>query len=114
MPGTIHGIVGPNGSGKTTLFNIITGVYGPTSGTVELQGTRVSGRRAYRVARLGVGRTFQGVRLFRSLTVRENVMVALDDSGPLSVWRYFVAPWLVLVRERALRGGADRFCSATG
>jgi branched-chain amino acid transport system permease protein len=106
--GTIHGIVGPNGSGKTTLFNIVTGVYGPTDGAVLLYGRRISGRRAYRVARRGVARTFQGVRLFRSLTVRENIMVALDDSGPLSNWRYLVGPWLVLRRERELRRRADR------
>ena len=106
--GTIHGIVGPNGSGKTTLFNIVTGVYGPTEGSVLLFGRRISGRRAYRVARRGVGRTFQGVRLFRSLTVRENIMVALDDSGPLSNWRYLFGPWVVFKRERELRRRADR------
>ena len=106
--GTIHGIVGPNGSGKTTLFNIVTGVYGPTEGSVLLFGRRISGRRAYRVARRGVGRTFQGVRLFRSLTVRENIMVALDDSGPLSNWRYLFGPWVVFKRERELRQSADR------
>ncbi|HEY7397060.1 MAG TPA: branched-chain amino acid ABC transporter ATP-binding protein/permease, partial [Gaiellaceae bacterium] len=106
--GSIHGIVGPNGSGKTTLFNIVTGVYGASSGSVRMAGRRVSGRRAYRVARQGVGRTFQTVRLFRSLTVRENVMVALDDSRPHSIWRYLLAPWLVLLRERELRRLADR------
>ena len=105
--GTIHGIVGPNGSGKTTLFNIVTGVYGPSSGNVNLFGRRVSGERAYRVARRGIARTFQGVRLFRSLTVRENVMVALDESRPRSNWRYLYAPWLVVLRERDLRRRAD-------
>ena len=58
--GTIHGIVGPNGSGKTTLFNIVTGVYGPTEGSVLLFGRRISGRRAYRVARRGVGSHVSG------------------------------------------------------
>jgi len=114
FPGTIHGIVGPNGSGKTTLFNIITGVYAPSAGSVQLRGTRVSGRRAYRVARQGVARTFQGVRLFHSLTVRENVMVALDASRPRSIWRYALAPWLVLVAERELRRGADRHLARYG
>jgi branched-chain amino acid transport system permease protein len=112
--GTIHGIVGPNGSGKTTLFNIITGVYGPSQGSVTLFGKRVSGLPAYRVSRQGVARTFQGVRLFRSLTVRENIMIALDKSGPLSSWRYFLAPWLVLFGERDLRVRADRHLSRYG
>jgi branched-chain amino acid transport system ATP-binding protein/branched-chain amino acid transport system permease protein len=112
--GTIHGIVGPNGSGKTTLFNIVTGVYGPSQGSVLLFGKRISGLPAYRVARKGVARTFQGVRLFRSLTVSENIMIALDKNGPLSIWRYFLAPWLVLFGERDLRVRADRHLSRYG
>jgi branched-chain amino acid transport system permease protein len=111
VEGTIHGIVGPNGSGKTTLFNIVTGVYGPSAGAVRLFGKRVSGDRAYTVARRGVARTFQGVRLFRSLTVRENVMVALDATRPWSIWRYLLAPWLVVLHERQLRHRADTHLS---
>jgi branched-chain amino acid transport system ATP-binding protein/branched-chain amino acid transport system permease protein len=106
-PGAIHGIVGPNGSGKTTLFNIATGVYGPAGGEVRAFGERVSGRAAYRICDRGVARTFQALRLFRSLTVRENVMVALDRARPTSLWRYVLAPWSFRLRERELRAGAD-------
>ena len=105
--GAIHGIVGPNGSGKTTLFNIATGVYGPTSGVITSFGARVSGRPAHRVCRLGLARTFQALRLFRSMTVRENVMVALDRSRPAGMWRYVLAPWTFGARERELRRRAD-------
>jgi branched-chain amino acid transport system permease protein len=106
-PGAIHGIVGPNGSGKTTLFNIATGVYGPTTGEIRVFGERASGRASYRVCRLGVARTFQALRLFGSLTVRENVMVALDRAGPSAMWRYLLAPWAFRRWERELRSAAD-------
>jgi branched-chain amino acid transport system permease protein len=106
-PGAIHGIVGPNGSGKTTLFNIATGVYGPTGGVVRVFGERTSGRVAYRVCRLGVARTFQALRLFASLTVRENIIVALDRTRPRAMWRYLLAPWWFRTREQALGADAD-------
>ena len=73
--GTIFGIVGPNGAGKTTLFNIICGVYPPTSGKISLRGKDITSLPASATARQGVARTFQIVHSFRSMTVLENVMV---------------------------------------
>lgn len=73
--GTIKGIIGPNGAGKTTLFNIITGVFPPSSGVIEFQGSDISSKKPEQIARLGISRTFQQIRLFKSLTVWENVMI---------------------------------------
>ena len=75
-PGEIYGLIGPNGAGKTTIFNLLTGVYRPTSGTIHFQGRRVDGLRPYEISRLGVSRTFQNIRLFPSMSVLENVMTA--------------------------------------
>jgi branched-chain amino acid transport system ATP-binding protein len=81
-PGEIVGIIGPNGAGKTTVFNLVTGVYTPDRGSVILDGTSLCGRRQDQVAREGIGRTFQNIRLFKGLTVLENVMTASDPTAP--------------------------------
>ena len=76
-PGEVVGLLGPNGSGKTTLINVVSGVYRPTSGRVELLGHDATGQAPERLVRLGLNRTFQTPRPFRPLTVLENVQVAL-------------------------------------
>lgn len=74
--GEVYGLIGPNGAGKTTIFNLLTGVYEPTSGDINIAGTRVNGLKPYQISRLGVSRTFQNIRLFPSMTVLENVVTA--------------------------------------
>jgi branched-chain amino acid transport system ATP-binding protein/branched-chain amino acid transport system permease protein len=106
-PGEIRGIVGPNGSGKTTLFNVISGFYRATRGNVRLAGRRVTGERPYRLSALGVARTFQNLRLFGDLTVKDNVLVALDRSRTYAIWRYLVWPVGIWRQERRLNREAD-------
>jgi branched-chain amino acid transport system ATP-binding protein/branched-chain amino acid transport system permease protein len=106
--GEIHGIIGPNGSGKTTLFNVISGIYRPNGGRVSVWGKDVTGQRSFRMSRLGVARTFQNLRLFRQLTVLENVMVALDRDPAQAHIRYLIAPWIVVRNERTRRARGVR------
>ena len=75
MQGQIYGLIGPNGAGKTTLFNVITGLYQPDSGSFELSGKPYSPSAPHEVAKAGIARTFQNIRLFGEMTALENVMV---------------------------------------
>ncbi|MBQ4361927.1 MAG: ABC transporter ATP-binding protein [Lachnospiraceae bacterium] len=77
-PTEIAGIIGPNGAGKTTIFNLLTKVYQPTRGTFYFDGQNTSGMNTARIARLGIARTFQNIRLFDKLTVEENVKTAMN------------------------------------
>ena len=77
--GEIHGIIGPNGAGKTTIFNVISGIYTADKGTVSLNGKDITKNEQYQIARKGIARTFQNIRLFKGLTVLQNVMCAFDS-----------------------------------
>lgn len=79
--GEILALIGPNGAGKTTAFNAITGVYQPTFGEVFADGKSLKGKRPYQVTELGLARTFQNIRLFKELSVRENVLIAIDRTS---------------------------------
>jgi branched-chain amino acid transport system ATP-binding protein len=82
--GDLKGLIGPNGAGKTTAFNVLTGVYLPTSGTVRVTGEVVNGLKPHQINRLGLARTFQNIRLFRTLSALDNVRVAcLSDTFSL-------------------------------
>jgi branched-chain amino acid transport system ATP-binding protein len=104
-PGALVALIGPNGAGKTTAFNVISGVYAPTSGSVRLLGRPIAGLAPHAIARLGVGRTFQNIRLFRGLSALDNVRAALAGavrSGARDVLRG--AAWRE--RERQLEARA--------
>jgi branched-chain amino acid transport system ATP-binding protein len=83
--GEILGLIGPNGAGKTTCFNVMTGVYTPTSGQIRFDGTKISGGKPHRINALGIARTFQNIRLFPEMTAMENVMVGADARHKTSV-----------------------------
>ena len=80
-PGILYGLIGPNGAGKSTIFNVLTGIYAPTRGDVRLDGKTLVGKKPFEVAQLGIGRTFQNIRLFKELTVLENVMTSFYSSS---------------------------------
>jgi branched-chain amino acid transport system permease protein len=113
-PGEIHGIVGPNGSGKTTLFNVVSGFYRPSAGSVLVAGRPVAGARPYQRSLQGVARTFQNLRLFRTLTVRENILVALDRTRTWWIWRYVLSPLSIWRAERELTRRADELLTTFG
>ena len=80
-PGSITGIIGPNGAGKTTLFNVINGIYPPSSGRITLCNSDITGKSVDSIARSGIGRTFQVARVFGEMTLVENLLVAARASG---------------------------------
>ncbi len=85
--GELVGLIGPNGSGKTTVFNVITGLYAPDAGAVVFDGTGIGGFPPHRINRMGIARTFQNIRVFRNLSVMDNVKIArhaLAGYGPLA------------------------------
>ena len=95
-PGELVGLIGPNGAGKTTAFNLFTGVYQPTTGTIMFDGKSIVGLKPYEITQRGIARTFQNIRLFSELTVLENVKIAFHFhvkygllESVLRVGRYF-------------------------
>lgn len=77
--GQLYGLIGPNGAGKTTIFNLLTGVYKPDEGTVLLDGVNITGKKAIDISKGGIARTFQNIRLFKDMSVLDNVKTALHN-----------------------------------
>ena len=101
-PLTIHGVIGPNGAGKTTLFHLLSGFMPPSSGSIAFDGRDITRLPAYEVSRLGIGRTFQNIRLFGELSVLDNVKVGLQRQSGRSIVATLVASPTFRASERAL------------
>ena len=82
--GQLYGLIGPNGAGKTTIFNLLTGVYKPNAGTVFLDGENITGKKTVDINRAGIARTFQNIRLFKALSVLDNVKAGLHNGHAYS------------------------------
>ena len=104
--GELVGLIGPNGAGKTTLFNLLTGVYEPSEGTVTLDGHLLNGKAPYKIASLGLGRTFQNIRLFKDLTVLDNVLIAFGNHHKQHVFASFLRLPVFYKSEKELKAKA--------
>jgi branched-chain amino acid transport system ATP-binding protein len=108
MPGEIHALIGPNGAGKTTMLNLLTRIYRPDSGAILFDGKSIATTARHDVVRLGIGRTFQHVELFRQLTVLDNVALGAVAEGRQGV----IESLLALPRAAGSRRRADEFAAS--
>ena len=99
----ILGLIGPNGAGKTTCFNLLTGFLVPTAGRIYFKGEDITGRRPAQIARLGLARTFQNIRVFHSLSALENVMAAAQLRTPFSLGEFFLSASSFRQKEAQVR-----------
>ena len=106
-PGSITGLIGPNGAGKTTLFNVIAGLYQPTAGRVVLDGEDITGLKPHELFHKGVLRTFQLAHEFKTLTVRDNLMMVPPNQAGESLLNTWFQPSLVRTNEEEVRAKAD-------
>ncbi len=112
--GEMFGLIGPNGAGKTTVFNLITGVYAPTRGTIRLDGHEIQGLKPNVIARRGITRTFQNIRLFTSRCCRDNVMIAAHPHARASLLEAILQSGRFERDEQALRAQADELLELMG
>ncbi len=110
-PGCLNGLIGPNGAGKTTVFNMVSGLYAPSAGEILFRGEPITGLEPYEITRLGVGRTFQNIRLFQDLTVLDNVRIAYHPHAGYGFADGLLRSRRFSVKERELTERAVDFLS---
>jgi branched-chain amino acid transport system ATP-binding protein len=112
--GKVISLIGPNGAGKTTFFNMLTGVYKPTAGTVVLLGEDVTGKPPHAITARGIGRTFQNIRLFQNMTVLENVLVGMHARLKANLFNSILRTPGVKREEKVARERAHELLEYTG
>ena len=112
--GEIVGVIGPNGAGKTTLFNLITGVFSPTSGQILFRDKPIVGLRPHKVTELGISRTFQNIRLFGHMTALENVMVGAHCRTHAGIWQGFWRTMSQRTEESLIREKSEALVELVG
>ena len=114
QPGEIIGLIGPNGAGKTTSFNLITGVYKPTSGKILFNDKDITGMKPHAITHLGVARTFQNIRLFKEMSVLENILVAQHMRMGTNVFEATLRLPSYMARERHIHERARALLAEVG
>ena len=112
--GAIASIIGPNGAGKTTFFNLVTGYYIPTTGTITFEGQPISGLRPHKLTRIGLGRTFQTIRLFGGLTALDNVLIGMHHTLKSNWFGAIFRPPRVMKEEAEATIRADELLARVG
>ncbi len=113
-PGEIVGLIGPNGAGKTTVFNLLTGIFPPSSGRIQLQGHEITGLRPDKIARRGMARTFQNIRLFGELSALQNVVIAVQIHKKYHLGSVLLGTFAFGKEEKILISQAQRYLEALG
>jgi len=112
--GKVFGLIGPNGAGKTTVFNLITGLIAPTGGSITFEGQSLPGRKPHQITRLGLGRTFQNIRIFKEMTLLDNVIVGMHAHLDYGVAGLMLSLPSFRQQERAAREKAHELLSWMG
>lgn len=113
-PGDLVGLIGPNGAGKTTVFNLITGILSPTAGSIVFETKNIVGLKPFQIYQLGIGRTFQNIRLFKEMSVLDNVRVAYHCRGASSLFDSVFSTPRFRRREREVTEKAREVLSVLG
>jgi len=112
--GELIGIIGPNGAGKSTVFNLITGIYKPTRGTIKFKGQNISGMEPFKISKLGIARTFQNLRLFKNLTVLDNVKIANQTFAKYDIFSAILRNRQYKTQEREVEENALKLLNIVG